>query len=117
MDFINKVIAWIKANMVISIIIVLGVLFLFGKQLKRMLFGFPRRKKRKLTTSIKTGTARIQTRNKKPLPRSVGTKGYPAPGGGYIPFRYNKDGTVKKAWQVSGTVAAKSRMSRLRRLK
>ena len=69
---------------------------------------------------------RLQTKSGKPLPRSVGTKkagpgtsakGYAAAGGGFIPLKYNKDGSVKKASQVAGTLAAKQKMAKLRKLR
>lgn len=112
-DFLNKIITWVKANILLSVLLVMVALFfLGGRKLKRMVFGVRRRRKRRISN---TGG----TRSGRTLPRSVNTrgrgKGYPAVGGGTIPFKYNKDGTVKKAWQVAGTVAAKNRMSRLRK--
>lgn len=118
----TKIFDWIKANMLLAIgIAIVLVVFVFGKPLKRIFFGTHRVKHRKsyyITHPVKHRSITRQMR--KPLPRSVGThkasgKGYPAAGGGYIPFKYNKDGSVKKAWQVGGTVAAKARMSRLRK--
>jgi hypothetical protein len=114
----DKVMAWIKANALLSIVILLGIVFVFfGRQAKRLLFG-TRRIRHRRPVALKSRTRSRRTM-RKALPRSVGVrasgKGYPAAGGGYIPFKYNKDGTVKKAWQVGGTLAAKSRMSRLRK--
>jgi len=114
-DTINKITAWIKNNVLIAVLVGLGVVFIFaGKYIKKFLFGTTRRRKRRTVTPARSPRRRS-------LPRSVGTrpsgKGYPAAGGGTIPFKYNKDGTIKKAWQVGGTVAAKNRMSRLRKNK
>jgi hypothetical protein len=118
-EFFDKVITWIKENMVLAILIFLAaVVVFFGKKVRRVLFGSPRRRVRHRRRIIPIGR---RVRRRGPLPRSVGVRGrgrgYPAAGGGTIPYKYNKDGTVKKAWQVGGTVAAKSRMSRLRRAK
>lgn len=119
----DKIIAWVKANPLIAVLVgVAGLLMFGGGKIKRLLFGTRRRKRRRRVTRTRTTTRRRTVRRtaRRRLPRSVGTrkttgKGYPAAGGGYIPFKYNKDGTVKKAWQVGGTVAAKNRMARLRR--
>jgi len=120
-DILTKIVNWIKSNYIVAGVIALVVFVLVsGKSVGRMFSG-PRRRRRRVlrpaTTRRRTVTRRRTRTNRKPLPRSVGTrrKGYPAAGGGTIPFKYNKDGTVKKAWQVGGTVAAKSRMSRLRK--
>ncbi len=113
MDF-NNILAWIKTNWIIAILVaVVGILIFFPKQIRKLMRGKPKRRRR---TVAKTKTI---TRGRT-IPRSVGTKrsgskGYAAAGGGVIPFKYNKDGSTKKAWQVGGTVAAKSRMSRLRK--
>jgi hypothetical protein len=102
----TKIFDWIKANMMLAIgIAVVLVVFIFGKTLKKLLFKTHRVKHRRRTM-------------RKHIPRSVGMhrgNGYPKVGGGTIPFVKNKDGSTKKAWQVAGTVAAKSRMSRLRK--
>jgi hypothetical protein len=120
-DFIKKITDWIKSNLILAILLGAGILLVFfSKQIMR-LFVSPRRRRRKVAPKqiTRRSPRRITRVNRirKPLPRSVGTnrKGYPAAGGGTIPFKYNKDGTVKKAWQVGGTVAAKSRMKRLRK--
>jgi len=106
---------WLKQNIVIGVLIIVALLLVLFPRAVRRMFAAPRKRRRR-------------TRSGKPLPRSVGRrrslisragrrtgKGYPAVGGGTIPYKYNKDGTVKKAWQVKGTVAAKQRMARLRR--
>lgn len=119
----EKIITWIKANIMLAVIALVAVVFLFGKQLKKLLFGTTRRRRRRRPLYKTASVTRRRTRRtapRKALPRSVGTRrgnGYPAAGGGTIPYKYNKDGTIKKAWQVGGTLAAKQRMSRLRRNK
>lgn len=112
----SKIVNWIKSNMLLSIIVGLVVIIvLFGRKLKSLFFRSQHKRRRK-NLKVKRGSG---TRMRKPIPRSVGIrasgKGYPAAGGGYIPFKRNKDGTIKKAWQVAGTLAAKSRMNRLRK--
>lgn len=120
-DFFTKAIAWIKANLLLSIGLLLVIVFLlFGRQVKRLLFGTRRVKHRKPKAIVRRIRSRRARTMRKPLPRSVGMhkvsgRGYPKAGGGYVPFKKNKDGSIKKAWQVAGTVAAKSRMSKLRR--
>ena len=110
----NNIIAFLRQNLVMSILVALVALSLFfPKQLRRMFGGSVRRRRRKPVRRAAVSRTR-KTVRRSPI-RSVGGKGYPAAGGGYIPFAYNKDGSVKKAWQVAGTVAAKSRMSKLRR--
>jgi hypothetical protein len=118
-NIFQKAMTWIKANMLISIIIGIVILItFFGRTLKKLFFGVRRVKHRrpKLITIRRRSASRTMKRS---LPRSVGIhkasgKGYPKAGGGYIPFKRNKNGTIKKAWQVGGTVAAKSRMRKLR---
>jgi len=121
-ETIDKIIAFIKANFIISIIAgIMLILIFFGKQVSKI-FAPPRRRRRRKAVTVTRTRTRRRT-NRRPLPRSAGRKrpatksgkGYPAAGGGYIPFKYNKDGTSKKAWQVGGTLAAKQRMARLRR--
>lgn len=116
-EFFTKIMTWVKANILLAVGILAVVVFvLFPKQIKKM-FAPPRRRRRRNIRRSVTVTRRRTRSNRKPIPRSVGTsrRGYPAAAGGYIPFKYNKDGTVKKAWQVGGTVAAKNRMRGLRR--
>jgi hypothetical protein len=119
---IATILALIKKNWIIALVVFAVIVFMiFPRQFKR-LFSSPRRHHRKRVT-VKQSITRIRSKTKsgKPIPRSAGrrpggsNKGYPAAGGGYIPFKYNKDGSVKKAWQVGGTIAAKNRMSKLRR--
>jgi len=120
-ETITKITAWIKTHTLIAALIgVMGLLLFTNRKIKRLIFGAPRRRRRRSVIKTRTRkTSYRRARSKRPLPRSVGTrtsgKGYAAAGGGSIPFKYNKDGTIKKAWQVSGTLAAKQRMARLRR--
>ena len=107
----NTIIDFIKRNLiVVGITLLFIVLAFFPKLFKARRVVRRRRVVKPVTRS------RARSRS---LPRSVGSqkltgKGYPAAGGGYVPFKYNKDGSVKKAWQVGGTLAAKNRMKRLR---
>jgi hypothetical protein len=100
-EFIKKYMLWL--------ILAVAVLF-FGKLFRRRA---PRRRRR-----VVSKPAARRTSTRRTMPRSVGTsrgKGYPAAGGGTIPFKYNKDGTIKKAQFVAGTLAAKRRMATLRK--
>lgn len=110
-ETINKIITWIKSNVLLAVLIGAAAGFvLFPKQIKRVLAPARRKRRRRITRNPAQKKSSHRT-----IPRSVGTKGYAAAGGGYIPFKYNKDGTIKKAWQVAGTLAAKQRMARLRK--
>ena len=101
---------------ILAVVLIFGGLF--GKPLRRM-FAPARRKRRRSVKPV--ARRRTRTRiNRRPLPRSVGTRrakgrGYPKAGGGYIPYKKNKDGSIKKAAFVAGTLAAKRRMASLRK--
>lgn len=116
----EKIIEIIKKYWMLSILAAILLLsMLFGKQARR-LFSPPRRRRRRPVIKKTIRRRRSSRTNRRPLPRSVGMsrasgKGYPKVGGGYIPFKRNKDGTIKKAAFVKGTVAAKRRMSQLRK--
>ena len=116
---LTKFIIFVRSNMVLAIVLaIVALLAFFPRQLKRMFRLSPvRRRRRRVSSKYAGDRVRGVKRVKRSPIRSVGGKGYAAAGGGYIPFKYNKNGTVKKAWQVGGTVAAKSRMARLRRAK
>ncbi len=114
----DKVLTWIKNNILVAVLVALVLLaFVASKQVSKMFRGKPKRRRRRTTTAA---TRTRATRTRATRTRATGSssgKGYAAVGGGTIPFKYNKDGSVKKAWQVAGTVAAKQRMSRLRKNK
>ena len=122
-EFFTKVLTWIKANMIISIVIALVVVvFFFGKTLKKLFFGTHHKRPRHYALKQVSDTRTLSRRNsRKPLPRSVSMhkagsgQGYPKYGGGYIPFKRNKDGSIKKAKFVGGTVAAHNYMHSLRK--
>ena len=76
----------------------------------------PQRKRRRRATR-KPIIRKVSSSKPRSRVSRTGGAGYAAAGGGTIPYKYNKDGTVKKAWQVGGTLAAKQRMSRLRKKK
>ena len=121
---LENLIAIVKKNWIISVIVVIALTaIIFPRQVKRMFNPTRRKRRRRVLISGRT-RPRAGARRGRFIPRSVGTrkvrtsgKGYPAAAGGYIPFKYNKDGSVKKAWQVGGTVAARNRMRGLRRKK
>jgi hypothetical protein len=114
----EKLITWVKANLLLVIAGLVVVAVLFIKPVKRFVFGAPRRKVvRRVSVSTRSAIVRrpATKSNNKPLPRSVNTKGYPKYGGGFIPFVRNKDGSIKKAKFVSGTLAAHNYMKNLRK--
>jgi len=126
-EIFDKIIGFVKTNWIISALVVLVFVFLiFPKQVKRIFGGRPHadswytkaaREKRVLK---KAGKTKSKTKSGKALPRSAGKgsgKGYPKVGGGFVPFVKNKDGSIKKAAFVSGTIAARNRMKKIRKMK
>ena len=113
-DLFTKIIALARHNWIITALVGFFLFVtVFRKQAARLFRTAPRRRRRRTATR----PVRRSPVRRSPVRRSPATsrRGYPAAGGGTIPFKYNKDGTVKKAWQVGGTLAAKQRMSRLRK--
>lgn len=95
-DFINKTIAWIKANWIIAIFGGIAVIILFFPRLLRGLFGGrPRRRRRTVNTFV---------------PRSRGRRYKPA-------VQRSKNGRVKKPWQIKGSEAARRHMAKIRRMR
>ena len=101
MNFFDNIIAWVKANILLSIgILIAVVVILFPKVLKK-LFGTTRRIKHHRVTTVPARRRR--------LPRSVG-------------FYRNKSSVkriskAKKPWQVKGSLAAKRHMAQIRRMR
>lgn len=102
-DLISKVTAWIKANVLLAVLVACVAIFiLFGRQVKRMLFGVRRVRHRR-------PVVRRVARRRRSLPRSVGMhKMKPA---------YHRSGKVKKPWQVKGSQAARRHMAKIRRMR
>jgi hypothetical protein len=97
--FISKAIAWIKANLIISVLIGIVVLFMIsGTKLKRM-FGTRRRTVHHRT--VRTLSAPRRRRSRKPIPRSVG-------------MRKSRGSAKKKPWQIKGSLAARRHMAQIR---
>jgi hypothetical protein len=129
MSSMNTIIEYLKANKLAAIGAILALVLIVSRKARRMIFGSPVRRRRrtrpvKVKTVVRGNRSRVvrrnTTRSGRPLPRSAGrsrgsSKGYPAAGGGTIPFKYNKDGSIKKAQFVAGTLAAKRRMAALRK--
>ena len=117
---IDKIINWIRTNVMLFVILAIAAVFIFFPRMFRGLLGGPRRRRRHRIVKQTVHRRRTTRSNRKPLPRSVGMhkvsgRGYPKAGGGYIPFKRNKDGSIKKAQFVAGTLAAKRRMASLRK--
>ena len=111
MDKIKALFAQYKVPVIIGAI----VLFLFGTRAGKKIWKPTRRRRVRRRPVMKVKT---RTGNRRTVTRTKNTgRGYPAAGGGYVPFKYNKDGSIKKAQFVAGTLAAKRRMATLRRKK
>jgi hypothetical protein len=120
----TTILTWIKNNILLAVgIAIVIVILFFGTGLKRMFRPHRVHHRRRISVTPRRKTYRsLVWKMRKSFPRSVGMhkasgRGYPKAGGGYIPFKRNKNGTIKKAAFVSGTVAAKRRMSHLRNLR
>ena len=95
-DIFNKVLAWVKSNMWLSIGIGLVAIILFFPRLLRM--GTTRRRRR----VVHHVATRIRRRiYKAPVKRTK--------------RNYAKGGTRKKPWQIKGSLAAKRYMAAIRR--
>lgn len=103
----EKITAWIKANLLIAIIIAVGIITVFfGRQVKKIVFGTRRVKHRRRVAAV------ASARRRRSLPRSVGLHKRNKPA-----VAYNKDGTKKKPWQIKGSEAARRHMAKIRRLR
>jgi hypothetical protein len=120
---IEKIKTWITGNPVMAIGAAIVALFLLMPKMRRKLFkSAPRRRRRAKIKTVIRGN-RMRTASRRPAKRPAaarsaapaGRKGYAAAGGGTIPFKYNKNGTIKSAQFVAGTLAAKRRMASLRK--
>jgi hypothetical protein len=96
-DFFNKAIAWIKANLILSIVIGIAVIFIFFGRGVKKLFG-PTYRARHHRSIVRHITRR------KSLPRSAGT-------------HKMKSTPKKKPWQVKGSLAARKHMAQIRRMR
>lgn len=104
-DFLNKTIAWIKGNVIISIIIGIVVFFMFsGTKAKNLFKKKPRRRRR-------TYSRPVATRRRRTMPRSVGTRSRSKR------VVHNKNGTAKKPWQIKGSEAARRHMRKIRSMR
>jgi hypothetical protein len=107
-DLFTKVTTWIKANMLIAVLIAVGIIIMFfGKQVKKLFFGTRRVKHR-------AGYYAVRARSGRSLPRSVGVRrNRPA----VRRKQYTKDGKAKKPWQIKGSEAARRHMRRIRQMR
>ena len=98
-DFFTSIWTWIKANLIISIVIVLTLVFvLFPKEIKKLFGHRPRRRRKAAVISY--------SRRRRTLPRSVGVR-----------KQYTRGGKAKKPWQIKGSEAARRHMAKIRRLR
>jgi hypothetical protein len=93
-DTLSKVWAWVKSNILITILILLAVGFMFfGRQMNK-LFGIRKRVK-----------------HRRVIPRSVGTRRSSRK------RVLTKSGKVKKPWQIKGSEAARRHMAKIRSMR
>jgi len=105
-EFISKSLAFIKANIIIALIIGFAIIYLlFPRQIKKLFSGRRRVRHRRPIAM----PARRRRTMRRPLPRSVGMhKARP---------QYNKSGKQKKPWQIKGSEAARRHMAKIRRMR
>ena len=104
-DIINKIIAWVKANLWLSLgILGAVVLFLFPKVFK---FPFSRNIRRRRNRIVNRSVTR--RRRRRVIPRSVGIRRKRK--------SYTTGGKRKKPWQIKGSLAARRHMAQIRRMK
>jgi hypothetical protein len=102
MDIMTKLWIWIKSNILISLLILLGVTIVFFPKLLKGLIGTRRvRHHRKVIA--------LPTRRRRTLPRSVGMH--------KVRKQYTEGGKVKKPWQIKGSEAARRHMAKIRRMR
>jgi hypothetical protein len=99
-DFFNKILTWVKANLLLAIGILFAVILLFFPKVLKGLTG-----KRRIRHRPGYYTSRARRR----LPRSVGTR--------RIRKQYTKGGKAKKPWQIKGSEAARRHMRRIRSMR
>lgn len=100
----NNIIAWIKANILLSVGILIAVVLVFFPRVLHHLFGTTRRVHHHI------GTRRVSARTyyrrpRRSLPRSVGTR------------RRRTSHGPKKPWQIKGSRAARLHMAKIRRMR
>jgi hypothetical protein len=93
-DFFNKAIAWIKANVLLSVLIGFAALTFFFPKVLRGIFGTTRRRRRRIASMPARRTMHRTTKR-----------------------HYNKSGKAKKPWQIKGSEAARRHMAKLRRMR
>jgi len=99
-DLFDKIFAWIKANLLLSIGILVAVVVLFFPKLLKGLTGRRRVRHRPGYYTARSGRT---------LPRSVGTH--------RVRKQYTKGGRAKKPWQIKGSEAARRHMAKIRRMR
>jgi hypothetical protein len=100
----EKILTWIKANILLAVAIGLVAIVMFFPKLLKGLISSPRRRRVHYTS--------VRTRSRRRLPRSVGLtrRGVPRK-------QYTKGGKAKKPWQIKGSEAARRHMARLRKMR
>lgn len=100
--FITNLVTWVKAHLLIAMVILIAIVLVFFPKLLRRLTG-PRRR-----IHHRTYTA-LPARRRRSIPRSVGMH--------KTRRQYTKGGKAKKAWQIKGSLAARRHMAQIRRMR
>jgi len=102
-EFFNNIFTWVKANLFLSIGILIAVVILFFPKLLKGLTG---------RTRVRHRPGYYTARSGRRLPRRVGLtrRGVPRK-------QYTKGGKAKKAWQIKGSLAAKRHMAQIRKMR
>jgi len=111
MEYINKILAWAKANILLAIGILFAVMFVFFPKFLRKLGGPTRRRRRRVRPRYVVRRRRVSARTyynrpRRKLPRSAGRR-----------RQYTRRGKLKKPWQIKGSIAAKRHMAKIRRMR
>ncbi len=96
----DKVLNWIKSNILIAVGLLIVVVILFFPKVLRGLTGTRRIRHRRRFISLP------YRRRRRSLPRSVGMR-----------KQYTKGGKAKKPWQIKGSEAARRHMRRIRAMR
>lgn len=100
--FITNTIAWVKAHLVIAIVILIAIVVIFFPKLLRKLTGTRRRIHHRTYKAL-------PARRRRSIPRSVGMH--------KTRRQYTKGGKAKKAWQIKGSLAARRHMAQIRKMR
>lgn len=104
-DFFNKILTWVKSNLILTIGILIAVILVFFPKMLRGLTGRRRIRHRPSYYSRRPAARRRSRRSLGPVHRSRQRK------------QYTKGGKAKKPWQIKGSIAARRHMAQIRRMR